>query len=437
MRYVILGAGAAGIAAAEAIRSADPTGQIIMLADEAEGYYSRPGLAYYLTGEIGEEQLFPFSEKDFKQRNIELWRARATKLHPDAHEVELHDGSRLSYHRLLIAVGATASHVRLPGADAEGVVKLDTIADVRQMIKLSRRAKTAVVVGGGITALEMVEGLLLRGVKVHYFLRGSRYWSNVLEEEESRLVEQRLADEGVAIHYNSELGEILVKNGKVEGVRTKDGGTIQCQMVGVAIGVQPRKELAEDAGIECDRGILVDDQLQTSAADVYAAGDVAQVFDPAAQKHILDSLWSPARQQGNAAGLNMAGRPVYYRKLTPFNVTRLAHLTTTFIGQIGQAGVIDADLPGIARGDSEVWRQMPDAIAAQTGFDVNRLRVLVGERTLVGAVVMGDQTLSIPLQKMIVDAVDITPIRADLLRPDAPVAEILASYWAKLQCPDR
>jgi hypothetical protein len=125
----------------------------------------------------------------------------------------------------------------------------------------------------------------------------------------------------------------------------------------------------------------------------------------------------------------MAGAGNPYYKRTPFNVTRLAHLTTTIIGAVG--GGKDEDVLGIVRGDSESWRQLPDAIAAQSDFDVNHLRVLVGERTLVGAILMGDQTLSAPLQRLVTDQVDITPIHARLLQPKAPVADLIADFWTE------
>jgi NADPH-dependent 2,4-dienoyl-CoA reductase/sulfur reductase-like enzyme len=171
--------------------------------------------------------------------------------------------------------------------------------------------------------------------------------------------------------------------------------------------------------------------MQTNDPDIYAAGDVAQVYDPLSGRSVLDSLWNPSREQGHAAGLNMAGMERPYLKNAPFNVTRLAGLTTTIIGTVGHGR--DEDIVGIARGDSETWRQMPEAVIAQSGFDVNRVRVLVGEKNLIGAVVMGDQTLSIPLQKMITDRADISPIREKLLARDARIADVVVEYWLKYQ----
>jgi NAD(P)H-nitrite reductase large subunit len=295
-------------------------------------------------------------------------------------------------------------------------------------LKQARRRKTAVVVGGGITALEIVEALVARGVKTHYFLRGDRYWHNILDETESRIVEGRLRDHGVQIHYDTGLDEIIGKNGQVVGVRTKDGRVMRCNLVAIAIGIKPRITLAQKCGLQVERGVLVNEYLQSSAEDIFAAGDVAQVYDPFTGKYVIDSLWGPARQQGAAAGINMAGGNQIYTKRIAFNVTRLAGLTTTIIGTVGKG--VDNDLVGIARGDSETWRQLPDAIIAQQDFEINRLRLMLGESTILGAIVMGDQTLSKPLQSLVSDQVDISVIKSRLLETDAPVADLIADFWS-------
>ena len=426
-RYVIVGAGAAGISAAETIREHDPGADVLPICEEPDGYYSRPGLAYYLTGELNETQLFPMKELDYRRLNLKPLIARATQILPAEHLIKLHDGSLVSYDRLLIATGATAARSTATGQELEGVIKLDNLNDARRILKLARRSRCAVVVGGGITALELVEGLRARGVKVHYLLRKDRYWGNVLDETESKIVEHRLIEEGVQIHYHTDLAEILGGRGRVVGIRTQDGKILDCNLVAIAIGIVPRLELAKTAGLDIDRGILVNEYLQTSQPEIYAAGDVAQVFDPLTGKSVLDSLWGPARDQGRIAGLNMAGKTAVYLKPIAFNVTRLAGLTTTIIGAVGSGR--DEDLVGIARGDSEIWRELPDAIAAQDNFNVNRIRILVGKESLLGAVVMGDQTLSRPLQQMILRRADISPIRSNLLSPSARLGDVIAGFW--------
>jgi NAD(P)H-nitrite reductase large subunit len=426
-QYVIIGAGAAGVAAAEAIRGQDSSCKIILLCEEAAGYYSRPGLAYYLTGELPESMLFPFTPHDFQRLGVQPYHARAVRIHPQAHRIELQDGNLLAYDRLLIATGAAASPMKAPGSQAQGVVKLDSLEDARQILRLARKQREAVVVGGGITALEIVEGLVAQGVKVHYFLRGDRYWSNVLDDTESTIVEHRLREDKVQLHYHTELEEILTNDGRVVGVRTRDGRQIRCGIVAVAVGVLPRKELGIASGLQAERGLVVDEYLCTSASDIFAAGDVAQMVDASTGTVTLNTLWPLARDQGTVAGLNMAGSSTRYSPPVPFNVTRLAFLTTTIIGKVGSGE--DLDLHGIARGDSETWRQLPDAIATQAVFDVNRLRLLIMENILVGAVVMGNQTLSRPLQHLIRKKANISSIQDRILKPGAPVADILAGFW--------
>lgn len=444
--FLIIGSGAAGVSAAEIIRKHAPAGHITLIGEEPDGYYSRPGLAYILTREIPEEQLSPFSPEDFKRLNIHWVTAQALGVDPSRKQVALSNGKTLGYDRLLLATGAQARPAGVPGEKLPdgtllpGVVQLDNFANTREIMRRARKAKAAVVVGGGITALEMVEGLVSLGVKTHYFLRGDRYWGNVLDETESHIVEHRLQEEGVKIHYHTEIEAILSKNSglfgrgelQVSGVKTKAGATIPCELVGVAVGVGPRLELAQAAGLKIEKGVVVDERMQTSHPDIYAAGDVAQVRDPMTGKPVMDVLWPTAREQGRVAGANMAGVPTVYKKDIPLNVTRLAGLTTTIIGAIG-GQTPDNDTIGIVRGDSETWRDIPDAIAAQSHFDVNRIRLMVGERTLLGAIVMGDQKLSQPIHQLVAQQIDITPIRNQLLNPHTRIGEVIAAFWEQVR----
>ena len=427
MKYVIIGAGVAGFAAVEAIRSIDKISEIVMISDDPNGFYSKPGLAYYLTGELHDKALFPRTKDDYKKLNFNYISGRVTHILRADHALIIDGKMRLTYNKLLIAVGARATPLEVPGSELDGVVKLDHLNDAKNIIKHARKGKTAIVVGGGITALELTEGLRSRGMNVNYLLRGDRYWSNVLDQHESKVVEHRLQEEGVTLLYNAELQEIMGRNGRMNSVRLQDGRTIRSDMVAYAVGIRPCLELVKQANFALDRGILVDEHLQTNDPDVFAAGDVAQVYDPLTGHSVLDSLWNPAREQGNAAGLNMAGRKTAYLKSAPFNVTRLAGLTTTIIGTVGRGN--DKDMIGIARGDSETWRELPEAIVAQNGFDVNHMRLLIGEKNVVGAIVMGDQTLSWPLQKMIAGKADISSIRDHLLEPNAALADLIAQFW--------
>lgn len=427
MKYVIIGSGVAGIAAIEAIRSIDPAGEITLIGNDPYGFYSRPGLAYYLTGEIHEQALFAKKPEDFQRLRVRYVQGHVKRVLRDQHYLELEGRTYVPYDRLLLSLGAAAIPLDVSGSALEGVLKLDHLSDAYEIVKHAKKGKTAVVVGGGITALELVEGLVARGMKVHYLLRGDRYWSNVLDYLESKIIERRLQEEGVKLHYQSEIVEIIGKHNRVNNVRLKDGTSVHCDLLAYAIGVQPQTKLAKMAALEVDRGIVVNEYMRTNDPHIFSAGDVAQVYDPGSNRWILDSLWTVAREQGTAAGLNMAGRKKAYFRSIPINVTRLAGVTTTIIGMVGRGR--DDDLIGIARGDSETWRQLPETMVAQTGFDVNRVRVMVGETTLIGAIVMGDQTLSSPLERLILNKVNISRIRDELLAPEANISDVLAGFW--------
>jgi NADPH-dependent 2,4-dienoyl-CoA reductase/sulfur reductase-like enzyme len=429
--HVIVGSGIAGLAAAEAIRAADASATITLVSEEAHDFYSRPGLAYLLRGDIPEKQLFIRNREDVRALQMERVNARVEQVHPAQHEVVLSTQQRIRYDRLLLSTGATAVPPQFPGGDLVGVVKLDSLDDARQILKLAGRRRMAVVVGGGITALELVEGLHARRMTVHYFMRSARYWSDVLDETESHIVLERLKHEGVILHTNTQVKQAIGSGGKLSAVQTEAGETIPCHVLAVAIGVRPRIDLAKKAGLPVDRGVLVNAYLQTSVPDIFAAGDVAQVHDPITGKGTVDVLWSTALVQGRVAGANMTGAGIGYVKGIPFNVTQLGGLKVTIVGAVGRGK--DDDLVSIARGDAEAWRLLPKAWVLADQNDVNRLRLMLDQRRLVGALVMGDQTWSRPLQRLIAAQADISPIRDALIQGGKDALGKLAEYYQQWQ----
>lgn len=430
-RHVIVGSGIAGLSAAEAIRAYDPRAEITLISEEPHAFYSRPGLAYFLRGDIPEKQLLIRTPRDGKDLNIQRLDGRVERLECGPHELVMADGRRVRYDRLLLATGALAAPPSFPGADLEGVVKLDGLDDARTILGLVKRGQPAVVVGGGITALELAEGLAARGMRVHYFLRGTRYWGDVLDETESAIVMQRLRHEGITIHTETQVKRAFGVRGTLSGVETQSGAHLNCRVLAVAIGVRPRADLARQAGLAVNKGIVVDSFLRTSAADVFAAGDVAEVRDPRTGASHLDVLWPIALAQGKAVGATMAGTPREYVKGVPFNVTMLAGLKVAIIGSIG--GGASDDRVAISRGESEVWRQSLHASTVSDHGDVNRYRLLVGERTILGALVMGDQTCARAIQHLVRDQVDVTPIRQALLAGGAAAMRELLAFFDRLQ----
>jgi NAD(P)H-nitrite reductase large subunit len=424
--YVIIGFGIAGLSAARAIREHDPEGAITIITDERASFYSRPGLAYYLTGTIPKEQLFPLNSGAARELGIQGLYASVEHITPSQHVISLQGGNQLRYDRLLIATGSSAIKPDIPGIDLPGVVTLDTLEDARHILKLTRRARTGVVIGGGITAVEIAEGFAANGLKTHYFMRGDRFWPRVLDAEESHLVENGMQHEKITLHRNTSVQRVLGKHGKVQAVRTNDGEELKCQLLGVAIGIRPNTGLARSAGLALERGIVVDEFFHTDRPDIFAAGDVAQVFDPQTGDYRLDSLWWQAQHQGRIAGGNMTGLQEPYVRSTPLNVTRVGGVVTSIIGAVGQ-GVESDDLVSIVHGDSENWRYHADSIVVERQEGVNRLRLVVGERSLVGAVIMGDQALADAVHRLVRDQTDLGRFRQILLQSPEKSIEVLSA----------
>lgn len=423
-RHVIVGSGIAALSAAEAIRQAEPRATITVVGMEPAGFYSRPGLAYYLTEELPAQQLALRTEQELAALRLERIVGRATSLVPARHLLYLEDGRALRYDRLLLATGAASIPPDFPGAGLEGVMHLDGLADAEGLVQRIGSTRAAVVVGGGSTALELVEGFAARGLETHYLMRGERYWAKVLDRVESAIVEARLLAGGVHLYRHTGIREVLGQDGRVAGVSTTTGHHLPAEIVAVAVGVRPRLALAQGAGLTLDRGIVTSECLETSAADVYAAGDVAQVYDPVTRTAQLDTLWASAQAQGRIAGLNMAGLRLAYRTRPALNVTRLGGITTTIVGTVGAGD--DPDLLTLTRGQSERWLTDPEAWSVGGARRGQRLRVVVSGRAIVGAVIMGDQALSTPLAHLIGEQVDISALRPALgAEPEAALDLLL------------
>lgn len=431
-RFVLVGSGPASVSAAEAIRSADGEAHVTLVTREPEGYYSRPGLAYYLAREEPESRLFPLGKGGLARLGVETVVGDAVHLSTADRRVTLSDGRTIGYDALLLATGSQAIPLGVPGADLDGITKLDDLADARDLIARSKRASHAVIVGGGITALEIVEGLCARRVKVHYLMRKGRYWSDVLSEAESALIEHSLRERGVVIHHNCELAEIVGRSGKVRAVSTTAAEEIPCDLVAAAIGVLPRKELAEKAGLACERGVLVDESMRSSDPAVFAAGDLAETIEPRTGQRTVEVLWSSAVAKGHTAGLNMVtGGAAAYSKTVPLNVTRLGGRRITIIGTVG--GGEDADMKGIARGDSETWRRLGESTTVEWANPSMHVRLALVHDVIAGALVIGDQELSFPLQDLVGANVRLGAVASQLERDGAQVPDLISDAWREWQ----
>ena len=439
-QHLIVGNGAAGLSAAEEIRQRDRHAAITIVSDEPYPLYSRPGLAYLLTGEIPEARIFCRAPDYYPQNRFNLVHARITSLALARCVANLDDGRALFFDTLLLATGSVAVPAPFPGGTLDGVVYLDKLENVQEILRrVKRGARAAVVVGGGITAMELAEGLAHQGLETHYLLRKKAIWSALLTEHESQIVERHARALGIYIHYNEEIAEIISANRSVAGVRTTGGQQIACQMVGAAIGVRPNVMLAKQAAIKVDRGIVVNEFLESSVPSIFAAGDSAQVFDPVSGDYRVDDLWPSAIAAGRIAGANMAGARTPYSTSAPFNAALVFGAHITAIGQAGsgQRHGDDANLmlQYQSRGSSEAWWARPGGpyTSAWSHNGENSLRLVLRGNRITGALILGNQDLADPLRDLIEQRVDVSPIQAQLRGDELVINKSIRTFWGQWQ----
>src|SRR5262245_30313572 len=300
---VIVGAGAAGGAAAEMLRREGYAGPITLIGADESLPYDRPNLSKdYLAGTAPEEWI-PLRTPDFyrKQEIETLINTSVKAIDSEKKKVVLSDDRSLGYDALLLATGAEPVRLSIPGSDLPNVLYLRTLADSRRIIDKAKQAKQAVVIGSSFIGLEVAASLRQRNIAVHVVGRESQPLEKIFGRELSSLVRQVHEQQGVVFHLGRTPVEV-----QEHGVRLDDGTTVEADLVVVGIGVRPRTALAEKAGIATDDGVLVDEFLQTNVKGIFAAGDIARWPDPRAGR-IRVEHWVVAQRQGQTAARNILG----------------------------------------------------------------------------------------------------------------------------------
>ncbi len=403
MHIVIVGNGVAGIEAAFAIRERlNPRqAKITVISKETDFFFSRTALMYAYMDKLDRRDLEPYERKSYAQKKIELVRARVVDLDAATQKLTLDDGDTVAYDRLLLAVGAKPRLVPFAGLDAveDGLVHFVSMQDLDACERLTWSTERAVVVGGGLIGVELVESLMHHGVEVTFLVREPWFWPAALGKEEGEIVAEHLREHGVDLRLEEEMAEILVDDsGRVSGVKTNLGEEISCQMLGIAIGVQSNSEWLQSVQTPpaINRGILVDRSFRTTLPNVWAAGDCAEI-DIGTRPGLIETIWYSAKRHGKLAGLSMAGEKVEYHPPLFYNSTKFFEIEFTTVG----------DCVDIADGATTLFRKMP-------GKPISQRIVTNDDDEVVGFNMLGSRFDHRVLEQWIIEKRDLDYVRRHL-----------------------
>ena len=402
--YVVIGNGIAGVTAAEILRNEDSAADITVIADDPFPVYYRPALKDYLAGRVREDKLWARPNSFYQDHRIRFLADRVVGIQAGQHVVQLQSGRQAGYDRLLLANGARAARLSCPGVELAGVTTLRTVADYQAVVSRLGTARHIVVSGSGTLALETIETLRHRGYQVTHLLRRRTLWSEVLDTTASDLVLQQERRDGVDVRVEEEIAGVTGKNGQATGVVTTSGARIPCELVIIAIGVEPNIDFIKGNGIPCGRGVRVDGGMRTSAPDIYAAGDVLETTDTMTGRTRIIGQWYPAIQQARAAAYSMLD---LLDSSQPFRFSTFYNATFLYGLDFAAAGLIQ--VPGAGQGHQE--------IVAEPLPRVYR-KVVLKDGVAVGMLALGDRRSALAFKRAIDHQVNLLPVASRLFAGD-------------------
>ncbi|MEX2590085.1 MAG: FAD-dependent oxidoreductase [Chitinophagales bacterium] len=317
---VIIGNGISGITCARHIRK-NSNHRITVISAETKHFFSRTALMYIYMGHMRYVDTKPYEDFFWEKNRIELLYDYVENVDVDKKTLSIKSGANLKYDKLVIASGSKSNKFGWPGQDLKGVQGLYSYPDLELMEENTKDISRAVVVGGGLIGVEMAEMLHSRNIPVSFLVRESGFWNNVLPPLESELIGRHIREHGIDLQLSTELESIEGdENGKVKAVITKSGEKIECQFVGLTVGVHPNIDFLKSSGIETEKGVLVNKYLETNIEDVYAIGDCAQFREaPGHNRRNVEQVWYTGRMHGEALAHTLCGNKTAYRPGNWFN----------------------------------------------------------------------------------------------------------------------
>ncbi len=340
-RYVSIGASAAGISAAQAIREIDPHGTVTLLSAESDSPYFRPLIPFIVDGKKTVADIPMLGQGPYTASGLDVQlNSTVTAVSTSVQTVTINGSETVPYDKLLIATG---SHPYVPpsiqGTDAAGVFALRTLAEAQAMAKRVNTSREAILAGGGMLNLKTAFALLERGLKVTMVVTSPEILSQIMEPDGATLIRDALKEAGLRILTGRSITQIIAGPTGVSGVLLDNGEKLPSQIVNIGKGVRPNVEFLADSGIHLERGGVANTHTACNVPNVYTAGDVAVTFDPITGERMMTALWTNAVEMGRVAGRNMAGHPMAYTgTFGILNATQVAEVPFVSMGIVHTTG---------------------------------------------------------------------------------------------------
>ncbi|MFT6749539.1 MAG: NAD(P)H-nitrite reductase large subunit [Flavobacterium sp.] len=316
---VIIGNGISGVTTARHIRKMSDK-KITIISSETKYFYSRTALMYVFMGHMKMEHTQPYENDFWKKNNIELLFTTVNSVIPEKKELALDNNTSLFFDKLIIATGSKSNKFGWPGQDLNGVVGLYNKQDLDSLEILAKKAKHAVIVGGGLIGIELAEMLISRKIPVTFLVRETNFWGGVLPEDEAKMINRHILEHGIDLRLEANLKEILSdENGNAKSVILENGEEIVCDIVGITVGVSPNVSFLNSSGIRIDKGILVNRFLETNFPFIYAVGDCAQQEEALGNRKPIEAVWYTGRMMGETLAQTICGNPMKYNPGNWFN----------------------------------------------------------------------------------------------------------------------
>ena len=316
---VIIGNGISGVTLARNIRKLSNK-KITLISSESEYFFARTALMYVFMGHMKFEHTQPYENDFWKKNNIDLIFNHVVDVDSDEKKVIFKDNSSLNFDKLVIASGSKSNKFGWKGQDLYGVFSLYSKPDLDKLDELAIGCKRAVVVGGGLIGIELVEMLLSRNIKVTFLVREKSFWNTVLPLEESQLLNRHILEHHVNLELETSLDEIISDGfGNVKAIKTDKGEIIDCDMVALTVGVSPNVDFLKNSTIDIGIGIKVNRLLETNIKDIYAIGDCAEQTQPNENRKSIEAIWYTGKMMGETLAQTICGKPMEYNPGNWFN----------------------------------------------------------------------------------------------------------------------